>query len=449
MMKLAGARDEKHFLEMFPKESDFIKKHGGEMLYMYGGGYYADGGMAPEEAAMMQQQQGQPQEQGGGDQMQQIVQFIGQSLQQGMQPEEIVQKLVEAGLPQDQAMQLVQAVMQEMQGGGQGGAPQEGGMPPQGSPEEMMQAPQGQEAPPEEMMQGQAPMGMYGGSYAYGGAYGNVPQHGQPKGPNNGTYYQGNYFAQGGPFIPEYGDIAWNVDYATGGEAGGGNELVMQVAQLLQQGVQPEAILQQLVKAKVPQKKAVKLIQTVMQKMQAAGGAEQQGGGMMAYGGSYAYGGGYPITQMTTEDPREAARSYQNKMRLYEMNKEMPNYSMNPNTGAIKMLPAKIAMPDSRFGNTTYPSFDLSNPDSKFGERSSPQIMSQMAGRQADAYRQQMFELMQQQERQKQIEGLAEPGEEKFKKRGGSVKYKKGGEYEMSHDDVQKLIKQGYKIQYL
>ena len=35
-------------------------------------------------------------------------------------------------------------------------------------------------------------------------------------------------------------------------------------------------------------------------------------------------------------------------------------------------------------------------------------------------------------------------------KNGGSVKrYKKGGEYEMSHDDVQKLIQQGYKIQYL
>jgi hypothetical protein len=35
-------------------------------------------------------------------------------------------------------------------------------------------------------------------------------------------------------------------------------------------------------------------------------------------------------------------------------------------------------------------------------------------------------------------------------KRGGSTKtYKKGGEYEMTHDDVQKLIQQGYKIQYL
>ena len=336
MMKLAGARDEKHFLEMFPKESDFIKKHGGEMLYMYGGGYYADGGMAPEEAAMMQQQQGQPQEQ-GGDQMQQIVQFIAQALQQGMQPEEIVKKLIEAGLPQDQAAQLVEAVIQQMQGGGgQGGAPQQGGMPAQGPQEEMVEGPQGQEAPPQEAMEGQPPMRM-GGTPCYncGGMYA-----------GGGTYYQGNYFAQGGPFIPQYGDIAWNVDYAAGGEAGMGNELVMQVAQLLQQGVQPEAILQQLVKAKIPQKKAVKIIQTVMEKLQAAGGAQQQasadqGAGMMAFGG--------------------------------------PTYSKVTQYNHQGIVPALDWM-----------------------------------------------------------------------SKGGSVKnYKKGGEYEMSYDDIQKLIQQGYKIQYL
>jgi len=331
MMKLAGARDEKHFLEMFPRESDFIKKHGGEMLYMYGGGYYADGGMAPEEAAMMQQQQAQSQQgAGGGDQMQELVQFIAQALQQGMQPEEIVQKLVEAGLPQDQAGQLVEAVMQQMQGGQGGGQP----MPAQPSQEEMMQSAEGQGAPPQEMSQEQPPMRM-GGTPCYncGGSYA-----------GGGTYYQGNYYAQGGPFIPQYGDIAWNVDYAAGGETSGGNELVMQVAQLLQQGVQPEAILQQLVKAKVPQKKAIKLIQTVMQKIQgaqASAGAEQAGAGMMAFGG--------------------------------------PTYS-----------------------NIT------------------------------------------QYNRQGAVPALDWMG------KGGSVKkYKKGGEYEMSHDDVQKLIQQGYKIQYL
>ena len=50
----------------------------------------------------------------------QIVQAVQEALAQGINPEEIVQGLVnEVGIPQDQAVQLVQAVMQ--QGGGQGG----------------------------------------------------------------------------------------------------------------------------------------------------------------------------------------------------------------------------------------------------------------------------------------------------------------------------------------
>lgn len=461
MLKIANLPTEKALLEKYPKEADFLREHGAEMLYMYGGSY-ADGGMAPDQQGMQQgpppgAEQGQPQQGGGGqeEQVQQIVQFIGQALQQGMKPEEILQKLVEAGLPQDQAQQLIQAVMQQMQGG----APQEGGMPPQGGQEGMMESPQGQEAPPQEMMEGQAPMGMYGGSYGYGGA-----TH------NNSTYSAGMSYANGGPFIPEYGDIAWNVDYATGGETSGGNELMVQVAQLLQQGVQPQAILQQLVQAKIPQKKAVKLIQMVMEKLQAAGGGASQqqasapqeqammafGGptyskvtqynhqgivpalDWMAYGGSYDRGGGYPVTQMTTMDPREAARRYENDMKLYQMNKEMPNFSMDPNTGAMRMLPTKIDMPDFRFG-------DLSN----------PQVMSIMAARQAEARQRAIMEEMQlkaiMQEKAKQ-RSYVDPTTAKQilqNKRGGSTQYKKGGEYEMTHDDVQDLINKGYKIQYL
>ena len=460
MLKMANVPNEKALLQKYPTEAHFLREHGAEMLYMYGGSY-ADGGMAPEQQGMEQgpppgAEQGQPQ-QGGGqeEQMQQIVQFIGQALQQGMKPEEILQKLVEAGLPQDQAQQLIQAVMQQMQGGGgQGGAPQEGGMPPQGGQEEMMEGPQGQEAPPQEMAEGQAPMGRYGGAYAYGG-----PTR------NNSTYSAGMSYANGGPFIPQYGDIAWNVDYATGGEAGAGNQLMMQVAQLLQQGVQPQAILQQLVQAKIPQKKATKLIEMVMQKLQAAGGAgaapQQEQQAMMAFGGP-AYSkrtqynhqgivpaldwmgyGGIPVTQMSTEDPREAARRYENDMRLREMNNSQPNFSMDPNTGSMRMMPAKIAMPDSNYR-------------SGYG---SPETMSIMAAKQAEA-KQHMYNLMQQQELMKQqgyrmdprsgnIE--AEKGEATMmkNKRGGSTQYKKGGEYEMTHSDIQDLINKGYKIQYL
>ena len=463
MLKIANMPNEKALLQKYPTEADFLREYGAEMLYMYGGSY-ADGGMAPDQQGMQQgpppgAEQGQPQ-QGGGqeEQVQQIVQFIGQALQQGMKPEEILQKLVEAGLPQDQAQQLIQAVMQQMQGGD---APQEGGMPPQGGQEGMMESPQEQEAPPQEMMEGQAPMGMYGGSYGYGGA-----TH------NNSTYSAGMSYANGGPFIPEYGDIAWNVDYATGGEAGTGNELMVQVAQLLQQGVQPQAILQQLVQAKIPQKKAVKLIQMVMEKLQAAGGGagQQQASApqeqaMMAFGGptyskvtqynhqgivpalDWMGYGGIPVTQTTTKYPREEAfrkalNTYENNMKLYQMNKEMPNFSMDPNTGAMRMLPTKIDMPDSRFG-------DLSN----------PQVMSIMAARQAEARQraimeERMKEMQQRaimQERAKQ-RSYVDPTTGKQilqNKRGGSTQYKKGGEYEMTHDDVQDLINKGYKIQYL
>ena len=41
--------------------------------------------------------------------------MVEQALQQGMQPEEVVQMLVEQGIPQEQAMQIIQQVMQSVQ----------------------------------------------------------------------------------------------------------------------------------------------------------------------------------------------------------------------------------------------------------------------------------------------------------------------------------------------
>ena len=165
--------------------------------------------------------------------------------------------------------------------------------------------------------------------------------------------------------------------------------------------------------------------------------------------------GGHPVTQMSTEDPREAARRYENDMKMYQMNKEMPSFNMDPNTGSMRMMPTKIAMPDNRFGEMTYPAPNLNNRDSRFGDLSNPQVMSQVAARQAEARQQAMMEAMQErammQERAKQ-RSYVDPTTGKQipqNKRGGSVKYKKGGEYEMTHDDVQDLINKGYKIQYL
>ena len=63
------------------------------------GGSFQDGGM---------QQQPDPQ---------QVMQGVATMLQQGAQPEQIAKQLVEMGIPQEQVVQLIQAVMQQLQGG--------------------------------------------------------------------------------------------------------------------------------------------------------------------------------------------------------------------------------------------------------------------------------------------------------------------------------------------
>ena len=83
-----------------------------------------EGGMSPEEQAAMQQQQGEQ------DQMQKIVQGVVTMLQQGTNPQEVFQQLVEIGIPEQEAQQLIQTVMSQLQGQPQEQEPmmQEGGM---------------------------------------------------------------------------------------------------------------------------------------------------------------------------------------------------------------------------------------------------------------------------------------------------------------------------------
>ena len=117
----------------------------------------------------MQQQQGQPQmqQQGGQDQMmQQLVAAIGEALQNGAQPEEVVAKLlqdqvepqmvaealVELGMPPEEVEQVITSVIQQLQGGQEQGQPSE---------EEMMAMQQQQmaeQAPPQEQPMEEAPM---------------------------------------------------------------------------------------------------------------------------------------------------------------------------------------------------------------------------------------------------------------------------------------------------
>lgn len=77
--------------------------------------------MLPSEKQMevltnlIQRSQQQQFQQGGEVESQQIIQMVAEALQQGMQPEKIIQLLVEQGIPQEQAIQVIQQIMQSQE----------------------------------------------------------------------------------------------------------------------------------------------------------------------------------------------------------------------------------------------------------------------------------------------------------------------------------------------
>ena len=79
--------------------------------------------------------------------------------------------------------------------------------------------------------------------------------------------------------------------YQEGGQAGevptasGQEEMVMQVAQALQQGADPQEVLQQLIQSGVPEEQAIQLIEGIMQQMQQESPQQEQP--MMQNGGEY------------------------------------------------------------------------------------------------------------------------------------------------------------------
>jgi len=94
------------------------------------------------------------QEGGTAGSQDQIVQQIAQALQKGAKPQQILQELVKMGMPQDQATQTIQAVMQKMQGQMQEGGPAPEEMAPQGQAQQPMQEqPQGGQQDPQQLIQ--------------------------------------------------------------------------------------------------------------------------------------------------------------------------------------------------------------------------------------------------------------------------------------------------------
>ena len=81
-----------------------------DMVPVQFAGYGAYGGSF-QDGGMQQQQQPDPQ---------QVMQGVATMLQQGAQPEQIAKQLVEMGIPQEQVVQIIQTVMQQLQGGQEG-----------------------------------------------------------------------------------------------------------------------------------------------------------------------------------------------------------------------------------------------------------------------------------------------------------------------------------------
>jgi transcriptional regulator CtsR len=215
--------------------------------------------------------------QDGGEQ--QIAQQVAQAIQQGMQPQEAMSMLMESGMTEDQAMQLVQVIMQQIQQQGQN--------------------------PQEEMSQGTPQMRKGGemirrkdGSYSRRGLWDNIRDNrGSGKAPTREMLEQeakirGNKKEMGG-YMYEYGGInnpgfralpEYVQDkirsnmYQEGGMEPGADPaeaMMQQISQMLQQGAEPEQIMQMLIEAGVPEDQAMQMVQAVMEQTQEPQGTPQ------------------------------------------------------------------------------------------------------------------------------------------------------------------------------
>lgn len=110
---------------------------GGGAFLELGGEFQGQQEQPMQGEQMNEMQQMQPGQEGQADemqQMQQLVQVVAGALQQGAEPQEVVQMLMQQGLPQEQAVAIVEEVMMQMQGGGQQ-QPQGQEMAQQGQPQ--------------------------------------------------------------------------------------------------------------------------------------------------------------------------------------------------------------------------------------------------------------------------------------------------------------------------
>lgn len=205
-------------------------------------------------------------------------------------------------------------------------------------------------------------------------------------------------------------------------------QIVQFIAQALQGGTAADEILTQLIEAGIPEDQATEVIQAVADQLETSGASEMRMGGktMPCYGcggvsGGYAYGG--PTKQNYTYS---AGVSYQ-------MGGFVPEYNYTPEFmmvggelakgGGIHIKPENKGKFTKKakaagMGVQAFASKVLSAPEGKYSAstRKQANFARNAAG---------------------------------WKKAEMGGQYEVGGEYKVSKSDIEKLLKMGYKIQYL
>ena len=192
----------------------------------------------------------------------------------------------------------------------------------------------------------------YGGYYQMGGEMMQAPQQGQPQG------------------------------------GGGEEQILQQVAQMLQQGMSPEEIVGQLVQMGVPQEQAIQIVQMVVQQMQGQQQAPQQepqqappmmrgGGYMYQMGGEMApqqqaQGGEEQIVQAITEMLQQGMQPEEIVAQLVQMGL--------PQEAAIQAV--QMVMQQSQQGQQQQMPAQAPAPMMRYGGR----VTKQMGGSLADNY---------------------------------------------------------------
>lgn len=288
--------------QVVKKPEQRVNSLSGSMTFGFGnGGFFQEGGMQPgmeEEQMMMegsQEGQGEVPQQGGGDQMQAIAQEVAGMLQQGADPQQILQQLVQAGIPEDQATQIIQMVMEQMQGGQQEATPQlgqggqmikraDGSYSKRGMWDNIRDNKGSGRKPTAEMLEQERKIKankkeLGGYMYADGGinnpGFKSLPKQVQDK-------IKASMYQEGGEAMDEEME---GEDEGTEGETPNMEQIESQVEQALKQGADPQEVLQQLVEMGMPEEQAVQMIQELLQEMQ--GGEEEEEGPMMKNGGEY------------------------------------------------------------------------------------------------------------------------------------------------------------------